>query len=481
MRLSRSDRATLAAIAAANGSTFTELVMIAKLDPATAFREADLSGIDFAECDLSGYDFSGADLTGSSFTHASIEGAIFHRAETAGTKWPRGQRPRLSTAASAARPFALHPHQVATVDAVVKALSKKTAKPSLTLLPPGVGQTAIIVEALRRIRDRGNFAKGIILTETAAIREQIIDSLRAADLRAAEFPRPPERRLRQTDEIWVATYARIRNTINTTGYGELEELFDGISHAVLIGMPGLMSNILKVLADFGIGRAMVFGEVTARRSVAEDPTTTIDIPGIFPRATYVYDIDTAIVDGVLGMSELIQKAFGEGTPGADDPVAPATISGLRLVAQDFGDEILSREAPSPSMLLARRISDVDALADHLQSHLDAAHEGGRSPFKIVPFSSHHGHDVPIARLMEDNEAVIVTTPGHVERSSLRPVNLIGVTMSQVTDRLAVRLMYPPAAAGLSRVIDYGGGLSKAVKFMDVQWPWSRYEPGDDET
>lgn len=138
MKLSRSERATLAALAAADGSTFTELVRIAKLDPAKAFRDADLSGIDFAGCDLSGYDFSGADLTGSSFRHASTDGAIFKRAKTAGTAWPNGHGPRHARIASAARHLALRPHQVAIVDAVIKALSKGKPKPSLTLLPPGV-------------------------------------------------------------------------------------------------------------------------------------------------------------------------------------------------------------------------------------------------------------------------------------------------------------------------------------------------------
>lgn len=468
MRLSRADRATLSAILEADGATFTELVRIARLDPATAFRGADLAGIDFEACDLSGYDFSGADLTGSSFEHASIEETVFHRAETSDVAWPRGYKPRAKTASARPSPL-LRPHQEAVVAAIVKTLSAKKAKPALTLLPPGVGQTAIIIEAIRRMRDQGDLTRAIILTETNAFRDQTIDRFLAAGFRATEFPKHPEQRLRLVDEIWVGTFARLRSTINGEISHDVDLMFKDISHAMLIGMPGLLPHTLKALEKFGITRVMVFGDITVRRTGIENPAMAIDVFDIFPGFAYVYEIEAALADGVLGLSEVIQRNLFvvDDNPMLHDEIGPAAASKLRLIAQDFAEEMLRRDSPTPAVLLARRVSDVEALTDYLQTCLDGGHEGGKSPVTAVPFSSHHRNDPPLNRLMDDNGVVVVTTPGHVERSSLRPGSLVGLTMSKVPDRLAVRLKYPPAASASIRVIDYGGGLSKAARSMDA--------------
>ena len=49
----------------ATTTSFVELVQITALDPASAFRDANLRGVAFGTDDLSGFDFSGADLTGA--------------------------------------------------------------------------------------------------------------------------------------------------------------------------------------------------------------------------------------------------------------------------------------------------------------------------------------------------------------------------------------------------------------------------------
>src|SRR4051794_4741720 len=61
----------------APGSNFVELAKIADLDPATDFRFANLSDVDFSGLDLDQFDFTGADLRGATFKSASILGATF--------------------------------------------------------------------------------------------------------------------------------------------------------------------------------------------------------------------------------------------------------------------------------------------------------------------------------------------------------------------------------------------------------------------
>ena len=54
--------AKVTAVRSARGASFVQLVEIAGLDRAKAFRFADLSGVDLREQDLRGFDFTGADL-----------------------------------------------------------------------------------------------------------------------------------------------------------------------------------------------------------------------------------------------------------------------------------------------------------------------------------------------------------------------------------------------------------------------------------
>jgi uncharacterized protein YjbI with pentapeptide repeats len=63
--------ASLAAIAASPSDGFLELVLSAKLDPASDFVGADLSGMDLSGLDLTEFDFTGADLT-----NANLVGSI---------------------------------------------------------------------------------------------------------------------------------------------------------------------------------------------------------------------------------------------------------------------------------------------------------------------------------------------------------------------------------------------------------------------
>lgn len=52
-------------IVLANSDIFSELAIVAGLDPKNDFRYSNLSGVDFKSSDLRGYDFTGADLRGA--------------------------------------------------------------------------------------------------------------------------------------------------------------------------------------------------------------------------------------------------------------------------------------------------------------------------------------------------------------------------------------------------------------------------------
>ena len=91
MPLTRDDLRRLAAVAHARGLGFVELVGLAELDPATAFRGAVIQGADLRGQDLAGFDFSGAifvrcDLTGADLSRTTgvtarmLDGAIHDRA-----------------------------------------------------------------------------------------------------------------------------------------------------------------------------------------------------------------------------------------------------------------------------------------------------------------------------------------------------------------------------------------------------------------
>ena len=66
----------LRAVEAAETEDFVELTKIAGLDPATAFRDMNLAGINFSGQDLSGFNLSGSNLDGCQFDGAKITGAI---------------------------------------------------------------------------------------------------------------------------------------------------------------------------------------------------------------------------------------------------------------------------------------------------------------------------------------------------------------------------------------------------------------------
>lgn len=83
--------ALIAAVATADTDSFVTLAQRAGLDPAIAFRGADLRGVDFGTDNLAGYNFSHASLHGANFERVQkLDEAILESAtwdET--TRWPK--------------------------------------------------------------------------------------------------------------------------------------------------------------------------------------------------------------------------------------------------------------------------------------------------------------------------------------------------------------------------------------------------------
>lgn len=94
--ITKKQRSILLELADSQNSTFVDLVKIAGLDPETAFRSADLRGVDFIGCDLKGFDFTEADLSGASFRGASARGIILDRAILKGVVGLRPDEPILT-------------------------------------------------------------------------------------------------------------------------------------------------------------------------------------------------------------------------------------------------------------------------------------------------------------------------------------------------------------------------------------------------
>ena len=88
MKLTPKQRDIALAILEHPSDSFVELSQLAGLDPASAFREANLRRVDFGTDDLSGFDFSGADLSLADFSRArGLDCALFDGAITDGTRW----------------------------------------------------------------------------------------------------------------------------------------------------------------------------------------------------------------------------------------------------------------------------------------------------------------------------------------------------------------------------------------------------------
>jgi formylglycine-generating enzyme len=64
------------AVAYARGASFTDLVHIAKLDPATDFVGGDLRGADLRDQDLTGYNFTKANLSGADTRGANLSDTV---------------------------------------------------------------------------------------------------------------------------------------------------------------------------------------------------------------------------------------------------------------------------------------------------------------------------------------------------------------------------------------------------------------------
>lgn len=94
--LSAEANAKLDAIVNAETDNFVELMNIAGLDPTTAWRYADMSGVELDDADVSKWDFSGAHLAGADLSRVkNIREAIFNKdTEFEGCKLPDGVTPQ---------------------------------------------------------------------------------------------------------------------------------------------------------------------------------------------------------------------------------------------------------------------------------------------------------------------------------------------------------------------------------------------------
>lgn len=167
-----SEKKTLLTLAAAEDATFVELARIAGLNPRSAFRGADLRGVDFGGCDLNGFDFTDADLSGASFGGASLNGSIMSTAQ-------RRAAERTGAAAAKERTTLrdqkrLSDDQQRAVDVMRRAMGERGR--ALALMPVGTGRTSVLIELIAQTVPQD--ARAVLIVASAPEREEMIHLLR---------------------------------------------------------------------------------------------------------------------------------------------------------------------------------------------------------------------------------------------------------------------------------------------------------------
>ncbi len=166
MILSKRQQRVALALADADGKSFEDLVVLAGLDPARAFRGADLRGVDFGNVDLAGFDFTDADLSGASLARASTKGAVFSNTLTHDVQWPRPRR-------RSRVPIELSDLQHHAVQRMLADIVER--RRAVALMPLGTGRGVVLETVIDEVLRKQGY--GALLVNTIAERDQFADRL----------------------------------------------------------------------------------------------------------------------------------------------------------------------------------------------------------------------------------------------------------------------------------------------------------------
>lgn len=372
--LTPDERRILLQIADAEEATFGELVRIARLDPATAFRGADLRGVDFGGSDLGGFDFTEADLTGASFQGARIAGAIFDK--TVGRRLAAAQRDAIGVV-EAPMPPTQSSHSDAA-DVMLYALEER--RRALALMPMGTGRKALLVNVISRSL-RANM-RAVLIVTTAAERDRMISLLQDAMPETSVLSTKQAR----AEHGWRGIVVHSASAYDAD-FRSLFEVSGPYFDIVYSTSMERLQRFLRAASDTSGHVAIVAvdtpliddgGPDVRRQSVLEHK--------LFGKASIRLEIGDAIRSGVLAQARIVQP-FPQRIipsqrgmfPAAFDPATSLDLlHGLEPITSDLVDAGRS-VLLQPSLVLCRDASHAQAVQFLLERREDFGGEVRRTP------------------------------------------------------------------------------------------------------
>lgn len=313
--LTDEERRVLRALAAADGASFTDLVRIAQLDPAQAFRGADLRDVDFGESDLFGYDFTEADLSGANLEHATIAGAIFTHCLTTRTRWPRPSgaaeqsfspvinrnpsgRPSPPDVEESPTGALTEMQQHAAEQMFSDLMGKRRA---LVLMPARTGRGAVLEEVICKTVWDGGYVPILLLVNTVVEREHFAHRLRSRlGPSAVEISRTV-RELGQTSLLSTQV------TVSNATYRDLNQLDRNFSSNLFSKFPMVLTTALEKVVQ--LERKCLFNLNDLCLGSVDSLPIAINRPDrrqfearmhrLFGNASFVLEVEEAIYRGLL--------------------------------------------------------------------------------------------------------------------------------------------------------------------------------------
>lgn len=461
MMLGEKEVSTLTALMRSDGASFTDLVAIAGLDPAHDLRGTDLRGVDFAGCDLAGYDFSDAMLVGASFRGAIVDGALFGRADLTGVRWPQDYVLGADGRARRQRRPQIHARQREVADALLDALKGQPPARAVAVLPPGVGKTAIVAEVVSRLTNLKGFRRGLILTDTVAERDQIVNRLHEYRVKTCDALQ-----VERTDSIdpgvtLVETFGNYNRLLNNLDY----EIRDRpsplkITHIAFMSLPTRRRSDIFALAEGPRPVSMLAFVERAIGARIEERVTKGRFGKIFGKVTFLYGLAQALDDGLLTNSSIIDRTelIGPYRDGSGQPEYRGAAV-IDMVADDFINALASAEDSDSALMIVPDVENADVMVDELRSHLRYAVQGSARADNVFELTSRI-RPSDRQNAFATRGAVIVTTPAMAEHLDLRRFAIVG-TLAPLAGRLRALLRNPPPGRDkrLLQVVDYAGTVA----------------------
>jgi hypothetical protein len=447
--------ATLHRLLEADGAPFSELVVIAGLEPAVDFRHSDLSGVDFAGSDLNDFDFSAADLSGASFVGARINRTRFRGAKIAGVAWPEGYAPSEQELGTAT--MALSPIQMEIVDGLTRNLHLADPGRALAMLPNGLGQTAILAAVLGNLRETSDLRSALILTETIAEREQVADRLRHAGFQVRTGERGFDKDASpRGGGLRIETFDKLHRHLRDLDERSAPRALDlGFSHVVLTSLPQRRRSDIAALAyQDEAPSILAFAKPFHDKVDAEGLLIGEKMRDIFPTPAVACSLEDAMRDGVLQPTKITTKrGFLDDVATPQGGGVDNSMSAMNEVAYDFVKELNNLPFSVPGLIIIPAIEAVDRLVNILDEalHFVGSGERRRTP---IPISSRHKRGPQDLRHSVGG-AVFVMTPQMLDGFDVGEAGLVGV-MGKLPLRHIAKLAFTPAARPMRTIIDYTG-------------------------